>query len=201
MVRTIPSIRGQVLAVNRVEALLHKVAAALDGARVPYAVIGGNAIAAWVGQADRGAVRATKDVDILLRRPDLAAAEAALAPVGFDRIEAFGVTVFVERADPLPSQGVHVVFASEPVRPGDPRPAPDLLNAVSAEGGFRVLDLASLVRMKLDAFRRVDQVHLEDLLRLGLIDASVAESLPAELLDRLRHVRDTMEWHEPPPEF
>ena len=201
MVRTIPSFRGQVLAVNRVESLLRKVAEALDGAGVLYAVIGGNAVAAWVGQADRGAVRATKDVDILLRRSDLAAATAALDRRGFDRIEVFGVTVFVERADPLPSQGVHVVFASELVRPGDPRPAPDLTDAVRADAGFRVLDLASLVRMKLEAFRRVDQVHVEDLLRLGLIDASVAGSLPPDLLDRLRHVRDTMEWQGPPPEF
>ena len=67
----VPDFRGQVLAVNRVERLLRKVAGALDAAGVPYAVVGGNAVAAWVMTVDEGAVRATKDVDILLRRADL----------------------------------------------------------------------------------------------------------------------------------
>jgi hypothetical protein len=39
------------------------------------------------------------------------------------------------------------------------------------------------------------------MLRVGLIDAELAAKLPADLLDRLRYVRDTMEWFTDPPKF
>ena len=53
-------------------------------------------------------------------------------------------------------------------------------------------------------FRRTDgvtQVHVEDLLRSGLIDKSLAERLPEDLRNRLREIRDTMEWFTEPPSF
>ena len=37
--------------------------AALERAGIPYAVAGGNAVAAWVPRVDRAAVRNTQDVD------------------------------------------------------------------------------------------------------------------------------------------
>lgn len=186
---------------NRVDRLLKSVTAALDAAGVPYAVIGGNAVATWVATRDVGAVRATKVVDLLLRRDDLDRAERALHAVGMIRDEVLGVPVFMEADDPLPSQGVHVVTANEKVRANAIHPAPDVNQVCRAASGFLVVDLVALVTMKLDANRRVDQVHLEDMLRVGLIDAELAAKLPADLLDRLRYVRDTMEWFTQPPEF
>jgi hypothetical protein len=59
------------MAVDRVEKRLRLVTSALHEAQIPYAVIGGNAVAAWVGRVDPSATRATKDVDILLRRADI----------------------------------------------------------------------------------------------------------------------------------
>jgi hypothetical protein len=50
---------------------------ALDPATVEYALIGGLAVAVW------GAPRATKDIDLLLRREDLERAKAALRLAGF----------------------------------------------------------------------------------------------------------------------
>ena len=47
---------------------LRRTAAALEQAKVPYAVIGGNAVAAWVTRVDPSAVRFTQDVDILINR-------------------------------------------------------------------------------------------------------------------------------------
>ncbi len=44
------------MAVERVEQRLRKVTAALNDADVPYGVIGGNAVAAWVAKADPGAL-------------------------------------------------------------------------------------------------------------------------------------------------
>jgi hypothetical protein len=201
LIRTRPNFEWQVQEVSRVEHLLKSVTAALDRAGVPYAVIGGNAVATWVARRDVGAVRATKDVDLLLRRSDVARAARALEPLGLVQTDVLGLPVFVEAADPLPSRGVHVVLANEPVRMTDARPAPDLDQVERADSGFLVLGLLALVTMKLNAYRRIDQVHLEDMLRLGLIDAGLAARLPEDLRQRLREVRDTMEWHTPPPQF
>jgi hypothetical protein len=69
--------------------------AALNVAGIAYAVMGGNAVASWVGSVDKAAARFTKDVDILLRREDLDSAKSALEPVGFIFDETFGVHMFV----------------------------------------------------------------------------------------------------------
>ena len=61
---------------------LHAVLETLDGAKVDYALIGGLAVAVW------GAPRATKDIDLLVQRDDLARAKAALRDRGFT-LEAF----------------------------------------------------------------------------------------------------------------
>lgn len=59
------------MAVDRVERLLRKTADALNNAGIPYAIVGGNAVAIWVGTVDPEAVRTTKDVDLLVNRADL----------------------------------------------------------------------------------------------------------------------------------
>jgi hypothetical protein len=56
---------------------LMSVAAALDQARVDYALVGGLAVAVW------GAPRATKDIDLLVLPEALEAAMAAVARCGF----------------------------------------------------------------------------------------------------------------------
>ena len=58
-------------AAEEVKQRMLRTTAVLDAAGVPYAVIGGNAVATWIGSMDPDAVRGTKDVDILLRRDDL----------------------------------------------------------------------------------------------------------------------------------
>src|SRR5882757_9345757 len=70
-------------AVQKVQERLERTAATLEQAGVPYAIIGGNAVRAWVAQADEAAVRTTRDVDILLRRSDWPAAVAAMERAGF----------------------------------------------------------------------------------------------------------------------
>jgi len=189
------------MAVERVERLLMNVTRALDDAGIGYAVIGGNAVASWVATADPGATRSTKDVDLLLERSELERAKEMLCAKGFILAEVLGVPVFMPSDDPLPSRGAHVILANEKVRESAKYPAPGLERAERAQAGFLVLDLSSLVAMKLDAYRRVDQVHIEDLFRVGLIDAGLAATLPDDLCDRLRHIRDTMEWFTTPPVF
>ncbi len=72
-----------VLAVDRVRDRLARAAEILETAQVEYAVVGGNAVAAWVSLVDIAAVRNTQNVDLLLRRVDLESAKMALESQGF----------------------------------------------------------------------------------------------------------------------
>src|SRR3954454_816493 len=106
-----------VRAVERVRERLVRAAQALDAAAVPYAVVGGNAVAAWVATVDPAAVRNTQDVDVLLRREDLDAAERALAAAGFVRDELSGIEMFLDGPEAGPRDTVHVFIAGEKARP------------------------------------------------------------------------------------
>ena len=64
------------LAVEKVKDRLRRATKALAQAGVPYAVIGGNAVAEWVGRVEEAAVRNTRCVDFLIRRADLDPASA-----------------------------------------------------------------------------------------------------------------------------
>ncbi len=177
------------LAAEKVKERLLRSTAALDRAGIAYAVIGGNAVAEWVGRVDEDAVRNTRDVDILIRRSDLEAVKAALAPVGFVYCRSFDVDMFLDGPDGRPTSAVHLLYAGEKVRANDPATTPDL--AESERGpAFRVVSLDSLVRMKLTSFRLKDQVHLQDLIGVGLIDDSWPARLPAELAVRLKGLLD-----------
>jgi hypothetical protein len=177
------------LAAEKVTERLHRATAALERAGVPYAVIGGNAVAEWVGRVDEDAVRNTRDVDILLRRSDLDAAKAALAPAGFVYVRSFEVDMFLDGPDGRPTQAVHLIFAGEHVREKDLAKTPDVSESDDTRG-FRVLSLEALVRMKLTSFRLKDQVHLQDLIGVGLIDQTWPARLPPELATRLQQILD-----------
>jgi len=56
-----------------------------------------------------------------------------------------------------------------------------------------VINLEPLVRMKLTAFRRKDQVHILDMIDVGLVDASWRDRLPPELAERLQTLLDNPE--------
>ncbi len=88
-----------IMAVEMVRIRLDRAVAAFEAHGVPYAVIGGNAVANWVARIDEGAVRNTRDVDILIRRTDLPAAIKAMDDAGFDHAEVLGVDTFVELAE------------------------------------------------------------------------------------------------------
>jgi hypothetical protein len=183
------SLDRMVRAVEKVRERLLRATSALEKAGIPYAVAGGNAVAAWVSRVDEAAVRNTQDVDILIRRADLDAVTGALGEAGFVRRKVMGIEMFLESPRGRPRDAVHVRFAGEKVRPEYSAPAPD---TAEAEQGpqFRYLTLEALVRMKLTSFRRKDQVHIEDLLEVGLIDAAWCARLLAELAARLQEIVD-----------
>ena len=179
-------------AVERVRDRLERATAALEAAGVPYAVVGGNAVAAWVATIDPSAVRNTQDVDLLLRRHDLDAAEHALTAAGFYRYNVAGVEMFIDGPEGGPRDAVHVIFANEKVRAEYADAAPDVTE-VARLVTFNVVALESIVRMKLTSFRRKDQVHLTDMLDVGLIDATWPARYPPELAARLQMLIDTPE--------
>jgi hypothetical protein len=174
-------------AVEKVRDRLRRATAALNKAGVPYAVAGGNAVAAWVSSVDEAAVRNTQDVDILLRRTDLAAATTALAAAGFVYRHVKSLDIFLDGANASARDALHIVFAGEKVRPDDLAPTPDVAESEETEA-FRVVTLEALVRMKLTSFRDKDRTHLRDLLEVGLVDADWCDRLPPSLGARLREL-------------
>jgi hypothetical protein len=177
-------------AVAKVRERLLRATAALNQLGVPYAVVGGNAVASWVATVDEGAVRNTRDVDLLVRRSDLPAITAALEQAGFVHDELLDVVMFRDGTGGKPSEAVHLLFAGEKIRSDHSLPAPEI-QTVTDSANFQVITLESLVLMKLMSNRRKDQVHVEDLIGVGLIDASWLPKLPKDLADRLKHILDT----------
>jgi hypothetical protein len=176
-----------VAAVEKVRDRLARATAALDRAGVPYAVVGGNAVASWVSRIDESLVRNTQDVDLLIRRSDLEAATAALKVAGFIYRHAAGIDMFLDGLAAKARDAVHVVFGGEKVRPEYLLPAPDVTESEPGQG-YRVLNLDALVRMKLTSFRRKDQVHIQDMIAAKLVDASWCDRLQPSLADRLREL-------------
>ena len=183
-----------VLAVELVRNRLKRAAAALEASNVPYAVVGGNAVAAWVAQVDPAAVRNTQDVDLILARADLERAKLALAPAGFVFRHVKGIDMFLDGPGAKARDAVHILFAGEKVREEDLAPAAAIAEtestATDATGSFRVVSLEPLVRMKLTSYHRKDQVHLLDMIDVGLIDATWPTRFQPELGARLQALLD-----------
>jgi hypothetical protein len=179
-------------AVEKVRARLDRAVAALAGAGIPYAVAGGNAVAAWVSRVDEAAVRNTQDVDILLRREDLQRAKTALNEAGFVYRHAKGVDMFLDGQGAKARDAIHVVFAGEKVSAEYLTPAPNV-DEVDTTGPFHVVDLEPLVRMKLTSYRLKDQVHLLDMINVGLIDDTWPSRFSVALGSRLQSLLDNPE--------
>jgi hypothetical protein len=186
------SLDRMVRAVEKVRERLLRATAALEKAGIPYAVIGGNAVASWVSGVDESAVRNTQDVDILIRRADLDAVKAALAPAGFHHRHTGGIDFFLDGPGAKARDAVHVLFAGEKVRPEYILPAAEVAESEKAPQ-YRVLRLDALVRMKLTSFLLKDRVHLLDMIGVGLIDASWCQRFPPELAARLQELLDNPE--------
>jgi hypothetical protein len=183
-------------AVEKVRDRLLRAVRALDQAGVPYAVAGGNAVAAWVSRVDETAVRNTRDVDILLRRSDLEAARLALESAGFvyrkvaSLGQSEGLHLFLDQGKASARDALHIIFAMEKVRPDSPMTSPDVTESELADQ-FRIVTLEALVRMKLDAFRDKDRTHLRDLIEVGLLDTTQLDKLEPALRARLHLLLST----------
>jgi hypothetical protein len=170
-------------AVEKVNERLRKTVRILEDAKVPYAVVGGHAVRAWVAQVDEAALRTTQDVDILVRPNDFPAMKDAMIAAGFHYRKTLALDMFVEHPDASARDAVHVVLVGKIERAGD-NPNPDI-EPLSRSNDFQTVQLETLVFMKLNANRRKDQVHLLDLVSLGLIDQTWTERFPEPLRSRL----------------
>ena len=162
-------------------------------AHVPYAVAGGNAIAAWVSRVDEAAVRNTQDAPIrfcaarIFPRPAKLWSKPDLFIVTSRALTYFSTGRMRRRVTPFtlflpPKKSARIMQ-----RPCRMFPNPE------ATETFRLLSLNALVRMKLTSFRDKDRVHLRDLMDVGLVDAGWLEKVPPTLRSRLQELLDNPE--------
>lgn len=170
---------------ERVELRLRKTVSILETAGVPYAIVGGNAVRIWVAQVDPGAVRATNEVDVLIRPEDLENVKRVMAENGYHYRRAAGSDMFLEGESDSVRHAIHVVLANRMVKQDDYESNPDVEPSEYGDG-IRTLPFERLVRMKLNSFRLKDRVHLLDMIHVGLLDQGWIAKFPNTLAERLR---------------
>jgi hypothetical protein len=172
---------------SRLQDAARALARILDAEGIPYAIAGAIALAA------HGRVRLTEDVDVLLRREDLARFKRSWLGRGY--------------AEPTPglkavrdaARDVRIDFLIAGEYPGDGRPKPivfpDPTTQTTEADGFRVLDLDALVELKLASgmtapHRGQDLVDVMELIRARALPLEHAERLHEWVRDRYREL-----WH------
>lgn len=128
----------------------------------------------------------------MLREEDLERATEALRAEGFYRDSVLNVPVFLDGPDGKPSQGVHILTAGRKVKESYASPTPDVTQMIIIDGKCTLL-LEQLVEMKLNSFRLKDQVHLCDMIAVGLIDATWPDRFAPSLGERLQKLLDDPE--------
>ncbi|MEM9369333.1 MAG: hypothetical protein AAGD07_25415, partial [Planctomycetota bacterium] len=119
-------------AVEKVRERTLRASGALESAGIPYAIAGGNAVAAWVARVDASAVRNTRDVDILVRRLDFDQIRDALHGVGFEYHQLMDVDCFIDGPSGSVREAVHLLYAGEKVKPSYATPTATVDQAVPA---------------------------------------------------------------------
>ncbi len=98
--------------------------------------------------------------------------------------------LFRDGMDGKPSEGIHLLFSGEKIRPEHPLAAPEI-QTINDPANFPVITLESLVVLKLMSNRLKDLVHVQDLIHVHLVDASWLPKLPPILADRLKQLLDS----------
>ena len=168
---------------------LLQVTSILDQSGIPYAVVGGNAVAYWVSTGCPGAVRGTPDGNILLTEHDFArvvelCASAGLLPFPVEDRQ----YIRFNNKHRLRS-AVWFLLANKKYREADLFATPDVSQSVRGPE-YQVIDLFPLVVMKLAAYRTIDRVHLRDLLNVDVINADWLDRIPNVFNARLNEVLD-----------
>ena len=174
--------------VEKLFALANTIDRAFAAAGLDYRVVGGLATYLYVEESDPDAGRLTRDIDISVRRDDLAAIARAVEPFGLKYRHAAGVDMLVQINEPSAKRAVHLVFTGEKVREDYSEAVPALGEARVLQG-VRLIPVDDLIRMKLTSFRLKDQMHIKDLDEAGAIPATIEIALSPLQLQRLQQVR------------
>ena len=97
--------------------------------------------------------------------------------------------MFLDGPDAKARDAVHVVFAGQKVRQDYPEPVPGIDDFELMED-TKTLPLEALVKMKLTSYRRKDQVHILDMISIGIIDETWLSRFSPELQQRLQELLD-----------
>lgn len=166
-----------------------RVVALLRSTKIPYAIAGECATAAWVSRVDESAIRNTREIHVVLSRDDSPLVIDVMENAGFPSEALPTGMIFRVSSTSKLSQDIHVYFAREKFLPEHIAPVPDVLE-VNDTGEFPVLDLEVLVRLALTFHKRLDVVNLCDLIDVGLVDASWPARFQPELGARLQALLD-----------
>jgi hypothetical protein len=174
--------------VEQLFTLAKTVERAFASAGIEYRVVGGLAAYLYVEEREPDAGRLTKDIDITVRRADLAAIAKAVEPFGLQYRHVAGVDMLVQAGQPSARRAVHMIFSGEKVREEYPEAAPEIGECHILQG-VRLVPVEQLVRMKLTSFRLKDEMHLKDLDEAGVITPEIESRLSPIQQDRLQQVR------------
>jgi len=173
--------------------ILRKVVDFLSSETIPYALIGGSAVALHVATKDRDEIIPTQDLDLIVNRSDLQKINDSAPKHGFKFRNAAGMDMLLFGGETKAIKGVHLVFSGEKVRPSYIMTAPHIHpDHMAVEGlAVAVIPLPDLVTMKLTSNRDKDRVHIRNMDSVGLITPDIEAHLPTVLKDRLKNIRET----------
>ncbi len=158
---------------DEVHKSMRRVVKHLEKAKIPYAVVGGMAVLAHRYR------RTTDDVDILLTAEGLAEFRRRFVPKNYDTVPKRSRR-FVDHTNE-----VTIDFLVTNMFPGSGKPGPiaypDPLAVSEIIDDIRVLDLPTLIQLKLAAQRYQDFADVVNLIRANNLDESFLEKLHASV--------------------
>ncbi len=154
---------------DEVHKSMRRVVKHLERAKIPYAVVGGMAVLAHRYR------RTTDDVDILLTAEGLAEFRRRFVPKNYDTVPKRSRR-FADRTN-----DVTIDFLITGMFPGSGKPGPisypDPVAVSQTIDDIRVLDLPTLIQLKLAARRYQDFADVVNLIRANKLDESFLEKL------------------------
>lgn len=152
---------------------MRRIVEKLRKARIPYAMVGGMAVNAHQYE------RTTKDVDLLLSRRGFSEFRRRFVPRSYEPVPRRSRRFFDRR------HKVYIDILVTGYFPGSGRPGPiaypDPVEVFTTIKRVRVVNLATLVQLKLAARRYTDFADVVNLIRFNDLDESFAEKLHASI--------------------
>ena len=152
---------------------MRRIVKQLEKAKIPYAVVGGMAVNA------HGHRRTTDDLDVLLTKEGLAEFRKRFVPKHYDTTPQLARR-FTDRKNE-----VTIDFLLAGLYPGNGRPGPiifpDPVATSETIEEMQVIDLSTLIQLKLAARRHQDFADVVSLIRVQKLDESFANRLHSSL--------------------